>query len=92
MSRTVVTAELLRRGLAVLGDAAGSPLVVPLPTVDAERRAVAAGRAAGVLLDGLARHHSGRQRVCGIALGYAALPESELTTAARIAGECLSHP
>ncbi|MFC8046997.1 PLP-dependent aminotransferase family protein [Nocardia sp. NPDC057353] len=76
-------------GLDVLGDAAGSHLVVPLPDAAAEAAAVAAARARGVLFDGLARHHLGARRHFGVALGYSAASEPELAAAARIAGECL---
>ncbi|WP_067653254.1 aminotransferase-like domain-containing protein [Nocardia harenae] len=76
-------------GLEVLGDDAGSHLVVPLPGAAAEHAAVRAAAARGVLFDGLARHHLGERHRFGVALGYSAASESELAVAARIAGECL---
>lgn len=76
-------------GLDVLGDDAGSHVVVPLPDAAAEDRAVAAARARGVLFDGLARHHLGARHRFGVALGYSAADDAELAAAARIAGECL---
>ncbi|WP_040798500.1 aminotransferase-like domain-containing protein [Nocardia higoensis] len=55
--REIVVTALRERGLDVLGDDAGSHVVVPLPTLAAERAAVHLGRAAGLDLDALARHH-----------------------------------
>ncbi|MFI6868244.1 PLP-dependent aminotransferase family protein [Nocardia sp. NPDC050406] len=89
--RAIVMAELDRHGLPVLGDAAGSHLVAPLPNAAAEQRVIAAARERGVYLDGLARHHLGRRHTYGIALGYAALPRADLAAAARVAGECLAR-
>ncbi|WP_433198985.1 PLP-dependent aminotransferase family protein [Nocardia sp. CA-107356] len=98
--RALVAAELRRRGLAVLGDDAGSHVVVPLESADAEQQAVAAGRMRGVALDGLARHHLVAQQhplamatgphTFGIALGYTALNRPDLSTAVSIAGECIA--
>ncbi|WP_194815960.1 PLP-dependent aminotransferase family protein [Nocardia sp. XZ_19_385] len=59
--RELLVSALRRRGLEVLGDDAGSHVVVPLPSAAAEDRAVAEGRAHGVALDGLARHHLAAQ-------------------------------
>ncbi|WP_024802169.1 PLP-dependent aminotransferase family protein [Nocardia sp. BMG51109] len=89
--RAIVVDELRGRGLDVLGDDAGSHVVVPLPSVAAEQRAVAAARRGGVLLDGLARYHIGRQRTFGVPLGYSAVPQADLHTAIRIAGEVLAQ-
>lgn len=99
--RALVVDELCRRGLEVLGDDAGSHVVVPLDSAEAEQRAVAMGRARGVALDGLSRHHLAAQHhplataagphTFGIALGYTALSWTELTTAIPIAGECLTQ-
>lgn len=55
--RELIIAALRERGLDVLGDDAGSHVVVPLPTEAAERTAVRLGREAGLALDPLARHH-----------------------------------
>ncbi|MEV6767600.1 PLP-dependent aminotransferase family protein [Nocardia sp. NPDC051030] len=88
--RALVVAELRKRGLQVIGDDAGSHVVVPVSSAAAEDRAVAAARAGGVYLDGLSRHYLGERHTFGIALGYAALPSHRLPTAVRIAAECLS--
>ncbi|KZM70619.1 GntR family transcriptional regulator [Nocardia terpenica] len=88
--RALVVAELRGHGLAVIGDDAGSHLLVPLPSAAAEARVIAAARRRGVLLDGLGRHHSGARHTFGIPLGYAALPHAELATAVRITADCLA--
>ncbi|NEW41342.1 PLP-dependent aminotransferase family protein [Nocardia cyriacigeorgica] len=88
--RAFVVDQLRRRGLTIRGDDAGSHLVVPLPTVDAEHHAVAAARRRRVALDGLSRHHIGPQRAFGVALGYSALLDADFTTAVPIAAECLA--
>ncbi|MGK8487331.1 PLP-dependent aminotransferase family protein [Nocardia asiatica] len=91
--RTLVVTELRRRGLGVLGDDAGSHVVVPVESAEAERRVVAAGQARGVALEGLARHYLGARRAhFGVALGYTALPWPELTTAVPLAAECFARP
>lgn len=90
--RAMVVAELRQVGLDVLGDDAGSHVVVPLPSAAAEERAIAAARRRGVQLDGLSRHHIGAQTWFGVALGYAALAAPELASAVRIAGSCLAQP
>lgn len=91
--RALVVTELRRRGLGVLGDDAGSHVVVPVESARAERRVVAAGLACGVALDGLARYHLGARREhFGIALGYTALPWPELAAAAPLAAACLARP
>ncbi|WP_280496941.1 PLP-dependent aminotransferase family protein [Nocardia asiatica] len=91
--RTLVVTELRRRGLGVLGDDAGSHVVVPVESAEAERRVVAAGQARGLALEGLARHHLGARRAhFGVALGYTALPWPELTTAVASAAECFARP
>ncbi|WP_019932755.1 PLP-dependent aminotransferase family protein [Nocardia sp. BMG111209] len=88
--RALVVGELRRHGLEVLGDDAGSHVVVPLTSTADEQRVTAAAQRRGVRLDGLARHHCGPQQHFGIALGYAALPREELAVAVRIAVECLT--
>ncbi|MGW5572535.1 aminotransferase-like domain-containing protein [Nocardia thailandica] len=88
--RALVVGALRERGVPVLGDDAGSHVVVELPTAAAERAAVAAARARGVLLDGLARHHLGAPHRFGVALGYTALPVPDLADAAAVAADCLS--
>ncbi|MBF6205497.1 PLP-dependent aminotransferase family protein [Streptomyces gardneri] len=91
--RALVVTELRRRGLGVLGDDAGSHVVVPVESARAERRVVAAGLACGVALDGLARYHLGARREhFGVALGYTALPWPELAAAVPLAAACLTRP
>lgn len=92
--RELAVRALRERGLAVLGDDAGSHVVVPLPSADAEARVITAGRAAGVALDGLARHHldlaGHRPHTFGVALGYSALDRADLAVAVPLAAHCLA--
>lgn len=88
--RALVVDTLARRGLPVLGDDAGSHVVVELPDADAEQRAVADARAHGVLLDGLARHHLATPHRFGVAIGYTALDTADLATAVSIAADNLA--
>lgn len=91
--RALVVSELRRRGLDVLGDDAGSHVVVPLASAAAEERGVAEARGRGVALDPLSRHHLGpRRHHFGIALGYTALSWPDLATAVPIAAACLARP
>jgi GntR family transcriptional regulator/MocR family aminotransferase len=76
--RELVVGALDAVGLGVLGDDAGAHVVVPLPSAAAERQVVEAGRAAGITLDGLARHHDLRPRWHGIAIGYTSCSRQEL--------------
>src|SRR5262249_47315420 len=63
----------LRAGDArALGAPPGPHGVVPVAPAGAERALLRAARRRGLLLDGLARHHRGRARWFGVALGYAA--------------------
>ncbi|WP_068052191.1 MocR-like pyridoxine biosynthesis transcription factor PdxR [Nocardia xishanensis] len=97
--RELIVTELRRKGLTVVGDDAGSHVVVPLPTAEAEHRAVDAAAARGVVLDGLARHHLSAQHHTraapptsfGIALGYAAPSSRDLRAAVPTAAECLAE-
>ncbi|MFC4125827.1 MocR-like pyridoxine biosynthesis transcription factor PdxR [Nocardia rhizosphaerae] len=88
--RGLVVDALTARGLPVLGDDAGSHVVIPLPDAAAEQRAVAAARSRGVLLNGLAANHLARQHHFGVAIGYTALSSAELATAVPIAADCLA--
>ncbi|MFR9753037.1 PLP-dependent aminotransferase family protein [Nocardia sp. 004] len=91
--RALAVSELRRRGLDVRGDDAGSHIVVPVDSAETERHALAAGQERGVALDGLARHYRRPEREhFGIALGYTALPWSDLVTAVPLAAESLSGP
>ncbi|MGQ4598336.1 MocR-like pyridoxine biosynthesis transcription factor PdxR [Nocardia sp. R6R-6] len=91
--RALVVTELRRRGLDVIGDDAGSHVVVPVDSAETEQRVIATGHLRGIALDGLARHHL---RPCrdhfGVALGYAALAWPDLVAAVAIAAECLTRP
>ncbi|MGS2806851.1 MocR-like pyridoxine biosynthesis transcription factor PdxR [Nocardia sp. MW-W600-9] len=88
--RALVVDTLARRGLPVLGDDAGSHVVVELPDAAAEQRAIAAARARGVLLDGLARHHLAEEYRFGVAIGYTAPSPAELAATVPIAADCLA--
>ena len=79
--RSLVVDTLVRGGVRVLGDEAGAHVVVPVASSDAERELVRLALGRGLLLDGLARHHVGRARWFGIALGYAACSREELRDA-----------
>uniref|UniRef100_UPI002458CFF3 MocR-like pyridoxine biosynthesis transcription factor PdxR n=1 Tax=Nocardia wallacei TaxID=480035 RepID=UPI002458CFF3 len=76
--RALVVDELRGGGLEVVGDDAGSHLLVPLPSAAAEERAIEAARRRGVLLDGLSRHYLGPQRSFGVPLGYSSLSRADL--------------
>jgi GntR family transcriptional regulator / MocR family aminotransferase len=76
--RSLVVDALQEAGLAVLGDDAGAHVVVPLDSARAERDVRVGGEEIGIRIDGLARHHAGRARWHGIALGYAACSREEL--------------
>lgn len=91
--REMVVTALRGRGLSVLGDDAGSHLVVPLPTAEAEQRAIAKARTRGLLLDGLSRHHlpGTPPRTFGVPLGYTALSTPDLTAALPLAAACLAE-
>lgn len=79
--RSLVLDALVRGGVPMLGDEAGAHVVVPVASAEEERELVARALARGLLLDGLARHHVGRARWFGIALGYAACSREELRAA-----------
>ncbi|HEY0449803.1 PLP-dependent aminotransferase family protein [Actinophytocola sp.] len=79
--RSLVVDALVRAAVPVLGDEAGAHVVVPVADADAERELVRRALERGLLLDGLARHHVGRARWFGIALGYAACSREELRDA-----------
>ncbi|MQY19146.1 aminotransferase-like domain-containing protein [Nocardia macrotermitis] len=89
--RALLVNELRAHDLHVSGDDAGSHVTVPLPTAAHENRAITTAHSHGVLLDGLARHHSGPPREFGIPLGYATLSPTDLATAARIAARCIAE-
>jgi GntR family transcriptional regulator/MocR family aminotransferase len=79
--RELVIGALTAAGLATLGDDAGAHVVVPVPSLAAERRVMALALAEGIMLDGLARHHDGAPSWHGIGLGYTACTRTELLAA-----------
>jgi GntR family transcriptional regulator/MocR family aminotransferase len=79
--RELVVGVLAAAGIDVLGDDAGAHVVVELPSLGRERRVTCAALDAGIMLDGLARHHDGRPRWHGIAIGYTACTRGELRAA-----------
>jgi GntR family transcriptional regulator/MocR family aminotransferase len=89
--RELVVGTLRAAGLTVLGDDAGAHVVVTLPTAAAERKVVGSARRRGITLDGLARHHDGRPRWHGIALGYTACSQAQLADALAVVVELLTE-
>lgn len=87
--RETVVATLGAAGVPVLGDDAGAHVTVPLPTAAAERGVVSAAAREGIRLDGLVRHHAGKPRRHGIALGYSACTRAELDGALPTVAEAL---
>jgi GntR family transcriptional regulator/MocR family aminotransferase len=79
--RELVIGSLHEAGLTTLGDDAGAHVVVPLPSLAAERQAVDRALTKGITLDGLERHHDGRPSWHGIGLGYTACTRAELLAA-----------
>jgi len=90
--RTLVVDTLVRGGVRVLGDDAGAHVVVPVDSADAERELLRAALERGLLLDGLARHHVGRARWFGVALGYAACSREQLLRALPVLVELVGSP
>jgi GntR family transcriptional regulator/MocR family aminotransferase len=90
--RTLVVETLVRGGVRVLGDDAGAHVVVPVPDADAERALLRTALERGLLLDGLARHHVGRARWFGVALGYAACSREQLMRALPVLVELVGSP
>jgi GntR family transcriptional regulator/MocR family aminotransferase len=90
--RSLVVETLVRGGVRVLGDDAGAHVVVPVPDAEAERALLRAALARGLLLDGLARHHVGRARWFGVALGYAACSREQLMRALPVLVELVGSP
>ncbi|EWM16307.1 PLP-dependent aminotransferase family protein [Kutzneria sp. 744] len=77
--RRVLVVETLRAaGIPVLGDDAGSHVVVLLPSIEKERSVVHQATRLGVRLDGLERHHTGPSRWHGVAIGYTACSRDQL--------------
>ncbi|MBE1464849.1 PLP-dependent aminotransferase family protein [Kibdelosporangium phytohabitans] len=76
--RSLVVDALRDAGFEVLGDDAGAHVVVPLSSARVERDVRAKAEQFGARLDGLTRHHAGKPRWYGLALGYAACSRDEL--------------
>jgi GntR family transcriptional regulator/MocR family aminotransferase len=87
--RGLVVDALRAAGFAATGDAAGAHVVVPLPSAAAERAAVTGGAAAGLAVDGLARHHLGTPDRYGLVLGYAGLDTSVLAAVLPVLADVL---
>ncbi|MGH3862422.1 PLP-dependent aminotransferase family protein [Actinokineospora sp.] len=79
--RALLVDALAAADIPMIGDDAGAHLVVPLDSAEAEHALIEEGLRRGLLLDGLARHHSGRASWFGIALGYAACSRDQLQDA-----------
>ena len=79
--RAAVLDILADKGIAHEGAEAGVHLVIPMPTPAAERGVVSAAAEHGIRVDGLRRHFQGVPYRYGIALGYTACAEEELTPA-----------
>ncbi|MFL6126493.1 PLP-dependent aminotransferase family protein [Actinophytocola sp.] len=90
--RSQVVETLVAGGVRVLGDDAGAHVVVPVMSAEAERSLIRAAADRGLLLDGLARHHLGRARWFGIALGYAACSREQLRRALPVLVELVRSP
>jgi len=87
--RSLLVDGLVAGGVPVLGDEAGAHVVVLVGSADAERELLRAALHRGLLLDGLARHHCGRPRWFGVALGYAACSRDQLQDALPVLVELL---
>lgn len=87
--RAMIVGELRRLGVKVVGDDAGSHLVVPLESAAHEQHALTAARERGLRLEGLSRHHLGTPQHFGILLGYGAPPRDRLIPAVRALASCL---
>jgi GntR family transcriptional regulator/MocR family aminotransferase len=87
--RALLVEALAAAGIPVLGDDAGAHVVVQTPTDEAEQELLAAAEQRGLRLDGLARHHAGRPRVHGVAIGYAACSREQLISVLPVLVELL---
>jgi GntR family transcriptional regulator/MocR family aminotransferase len=87
--RALVVAALAGAGIPVLGDDAGAHVVVQLPSDEVERELLAAAESRGLRLDGLARHHAGRPKVHGVAIGYGACSREQLISVLPVLVELL---
>lgn len=80
--RDVVVSALSSAKLDVWGDDAGAHIVVPMPDVASERRAIKVAEADGILTDSVEQSFIGEPTVAGIVLGYAAPRHSSSVTGA----------
>jgi GntR family transcriptional regulator/MocR family aminotransferase len=87
--REMLVDALAAAGYVVVGDEAGAHVVVLLDSAQQEEAVVLAGRKRGLWLDGLARHHAGKPRWFGLAIGYAACTRDELVSALPVLVEVL---
>ncbi|MGH3554659.1 MAG: PLP-dependent aminotransferase family protein, partial [Mycobacterium sp.] len=86
--RSLVVETMRRTDVEVHGDAAGSHVVISLPSLSAEQQMLNRARDSGVLLDGLARHHNCRPPSRhGIMLGYTACTRPDLVDAVPVIAE-----
>jgi GntR family transcriptional regulator/MocR family aminotransferase len=90
--RTLLVDALLAGGVPVLGDDAGAHVVVLLDSAEDERALRRTASRRGLLLDGLARHHSARPHWFGIALGYAACSRDQLIASLPVLVELFGRP
>ncbi len=89
--RAAVLSAVTSAGAAVQGDAAGAHVVVPLPDAATERAVLVTAATRGVMLDGLARHHSGPATRTGLVLGYAGPTRTQLDAALVVVHETLAQ-
>jgi GntR family transcriptional regulator/MocR family aminotransferase len=87
--RRAVVAALVGAGRPVHGDAAGAHVLLPLGSGATEQAVIAAAAERGVVLDGLARHHTGPPGAAGIVLGYAGPSRADLDRALEIVSTVL---
>ncbi|KAA2253546.1 PLP-dependent aminotransferase family protein [Solihabitans fulvus] len=76
--RALLVDALAAAGIPVVGDDAGAHIVVALPSDQAEQDLLRAAKERGLRLDGLGRHHAGRPRTHGVAIGYGACSRAQL--------------
>ena len=79
--RVLVVESLRTAGIPVLGDDAGSHVVVLLPSVEKERDVVRRAARLGIRMNGLERSHAGPARWHGVAIGYTACSRDQLGSA-----------
>jgi GntR family transcriptional regulator / MocR family aminotransferase len=76
--RVLVVDALRAAGIPVLGDDAGSHVVVLLPSAEDEREVVRQGEKRGFRVDNLSHYHAGPSRWHGVAIGYTACSRDQL--------------